>query len=130
MHRRTALLTLVATAAPMAATAHPGSAGPPAEAVVVVVRFFAAAGREAEARERLLNLARFVHEQSPGTTFWLHQSTKDPAQFLMYETFPSGAAIENQQKVVVPAFTQKFGPAAAGLFAKPPEPEFYRPVPA
>lgn len=96
------------------------------EPIIVVVRFFPAEGREDEAQARLAKLATFVPKLNPGVTFRLHRSTKGPAVFLLYETFPSQAALENQPKTVLPAFVKEFGAAPEGLFSRPNEVEFYR----
>lgn len=44
--------------------------------------------------------------------------------FLMCETFPPQAALDNQTKTVLPAFVKEFGPTPTGLFFHPNE-EFY-----
>jgi len=94
--------------------------------IVVVVRFFPAEGREDEAQARLAKLAKFVPTVNPGVTFQLHRSIKGPAVLLLYETFPSQAALDNQPKTVLPAFMKEFGAAPDGLFVRPNEVEFYR----
>ncbi len=96
------------------------------EPVIVVVRFFPAEGREDEAQARLANLATFVPKLNPGVTIRLHRSTKGPPVILLYETFPSQAALANQPKMVLPAFVKEFGAAPEGLFARKNEVEFYR----
>jgi len=96
------------------------------EPIVVVVKFFPTEGREDEAQKRLIQLAAFVPTVNPGVTFRLHRSTKGPTVFLMYEVFPSQAAIDNQLKTVIPAFLKEFGASPEGLFARPNEAEFYR----
>lgn len=121
MQRRTVLLFIVTSVAAPRLVAATQS-----DALTVIVRFHAAPGREDEARERLENLAKFVRQHSPGTVFKLHQSAKEPTIFVMYEVFPTKEALDNQPKTVLPAFTKQFGPAPAGLFTKPPEPEFLR----
>ena len=104
----------------------PSLASASTEPIVVVVRFFPAEGREDEAQARLANLAKFVPKANPGVTFQLHRSAKAPVVFLLYEVFPSQAALDNQQKTVLPEFLKEFGPAAQGLFARPNEVEIYR----
>jgi quinol monooxygenase YgiN len=96
------------------------------ESIVVVVRFFPAEGREDEAQARLAKLAKFVPTNNPGVTFRLHRSIKSPVVFLLYETFPSQAAIDAQQKTIIPAFLKEFGASPEGLWAKPNEVELYR----
>jgi len=96
------------------------------EPIIVVVRLFPAEGREDEAQARLAKLAKFVATVNPGVTFQLHRSTKGPPVFLLYETFPSQAALDNQPKTVLPAFVKEFGAAPEGLFVRPNEVEFYR----
>lgn len=96
------------------------------EPIIIVVRFFPAEGREDEAQARLAKLATFVPKLNPGVTLRLHRSTKGPTVFLLYETFPSQAALENQRKTVLPAFVKEFGATPEGLFSRPNEVEFYR----
>ncbi|GEM_PF-2068230 len=96
------------------------------EPIIVVVKLFPAEGREDEAQARLANLATFVPKLNPGVTIRLHRSTKGPAVFLLYETFPSQAALGNQPKTVLPAFVKEFGATPEGLFSRKNEVEFYR----
>ena len=96
------------------------------EPTIFVVRFFPAEGREDEAQARLAKLAKFVPANNPGVTFRLHRSIKKPVVFLLYETFPSQAAMDTQQKTVLPAFVKEFGASPEGLWAKPNEVEMYR----
>jgi quinol monooxygenase YgiN len=110
--------TLAVGAAPTALAAD--------EPTIFVVRFFPAEGREDEAQARLANLAKFVPANNPGVTFRLHRSIKKPVVFLLYETFPSQAAMDTQQKTVTPAFLKEFGASPDGLWAKPNEVETYR----
>jgi quinol monooxygenase YgiN len=110
--------SLVAICAPQARAAD--------EPTIFVVKFFPAEGREDEAQARLAKLVKFVPANNPGVTFRLHRSTKNPVVFLLYETFPSQAAQDTQQKTVLPAFLKEFGPSPEGLWAKPNEVETYR----
>lgn len=110
--------TLAVGAAPTARAAD--------EPTIFVVRFFPAEGREDEAQARLAKLAKFVPANNPGVTFRLHRSIKKPVVFLLYETFPSQAAMDTQQKTVLPAFVKEFGASSEGLWAKPNEVEMYR----
>jgi quinol monooxygenase YgiN len=110
--------TLAVGAAPTARAAD--------EPTIFVVRFFPAEGREDEAQARLAKLAKFVPANNPGVTFRLHRSIKKPVVFLLYETFPSQAAMDTQQKTVLPAFVKEFGASPEGLWAKPNEVEMYR----
>jgi quinol monooxygenase YgiN len=96
------------------------------EPIIVVVRLFPAEGREDEARARLVKLMKFVPANNPGVTFRLHQSTKKPTVFLLYETFPTQAALDSQPKTVLPAFAKEHGATPEGLWARPNEVEFYR----
>ena len=104
----------------------PSLASASTEPIIVVVRFFPAEGREDEAQARLANLAKFVPKANPGVTFQLHRTTKAPVIFLLYETFPSQAALDNQPKTVLPDFVKEFGPTPQGLFTRPNEVEIYR----
>lgn len=108
-------------------TAAPTSAAD--ETIIVVVKLFPAEGREDEAQARLAKLAKFVPSVNPGVTFRVHRSTKTPAVFLLYETFPSQAALDQQPKTVLPAFFKEFGATPEGLFVRPNEVELYRVLP-
>ena len=110
--------TLAAGAAPTVLAAD--------EPTIFVVRFFPVEGREDEAQARLAKLVKFVPANNPGVTFRLHRSIKKPVVFLLYETFPSQAAMDTQQKSVLPAFVKEFGASPEGLWAKPNEVEMYR----
>ena len=110
--------TLALGAAPIARAAD--------EPTIFVVRFFPAEGREDEAQARLAKLVKFVPANNPGVTFRLHRSIKTPVVFLLYETFLSQAAMDAQQKTVLPAFLKEFGASPEGLWAKPNEVETYR----
>jgi quinol monooxygenase YgiN len=94
--------------------------------IVVVVKLYPAEGREDEAQARLTSLAKFVPANSAGVTFKLHRSVKQPVVFLLYETFPSQAALDSQSKTVLPAFFKEFGATPPGLFTKPNEVDLYR----
>ena len=96
------------------------------EPIIVVVRLFPAEGREDEAQARLAKLVKFVPANNPGVTFRLHQSTKKPIVFLLYETFPTQAAFDSQPKTVLPAFAKEHGATPEGLWARPNEVELYR----
>ena len=96
------------------------------EPIIVVVRLFPAEGREDEAQARLAKLVKFVPANNPGVTFRLHRSTKKPVVFLLYETFPTQAALDSQPKTVLPAFAKEHGATPEGLWARPNEVEFYR----
>jgi len=96
------------------------------EPIIIVVKFFPTEGREEETQERLAKLAAFVPKHNPGVTFRLHRSVKGPTVFLLYETFPSQTALDNQQKTVLPAFLQEAGPVPQGLFSRSNEVEVYR----
>jgi len=52
---------------------------------------------------------KFVQANNPGVTFQLHRSTKKPLVLLLYETFPSQASLDVQQKSVLPAFIKEAG---------------------
>jgi quinol monooxygenase YgiN len=95
------------------------------EPIIVVVKLFPAEGREDEAQARIAKLVKFVPANNPGVTFRLHRSTKKPVVFLLYETFPSQASLDLQQKTVLPAYVKEVGATPEGLFAKPNEVEFY-----
>ena len=96
------------------------------ESIIVVVRLFPAEGREDEAQARLAKLVKFVPANNPGVTFRLHRSTKKPVVFLLYETFPTQAALDSQPKTVLPAFVKEHGATPEGLWAQPNEVQLYR----
>jgi quinol monooxygenase YgiN len=96
------------------------------ETTIVVVKLFPSEGREDEAQARLAKLVKFVPANNPGVTFRLHRSTKKPVVFLLYETYPSQAALDSQPKTVLPAFFKEFGATPEGLYTKPNEVELYR----
>ena len=113
----TFVVGIAAIAAPLAHAAD--------EPIIVVVKLFPAEGREDEAQARIAKLVKFVPANNPGVTFRLHRSTKKPVVFLLYETFPSQASLDMQQKTVLPAYVKEVGATPEGLFAKPNEVEFY-----
>jgi quinol monooxygenase YgiN len=113
----TFVVGIAAIAAPLAHAAD--------EPIIVVVKLFPAEGREDEAQARIAKLVKFVPANNPGVTFRLHRSTKKPVVFLLYETFPSQASLDLQQKTVLPAYVKEVGVTPEGLFAKPNEVEFY-----
>jgi quinol monooxygenase YgiN len=113
----TFVVGIAAIAAPLAHAAD--------EPIIVVVKLFPAEGREDEAQARIAKLVKFVPANNPGVTFRLHRSTKKPVVFLLYETFPSQASLDLQQKTVLPAYVKEVGATPEGLFAKPNEVEFY-----
>ena len=113
----TFVVGIAAIAAPLAHAAD--------EPIIVVVKLFPAEGREDEAQARIAKLVKFVPANNPGVTFRLHRSTKKPVVFLLYETFPSQASLDLQQKTVLPAYVKEVGATPEGLYAKPNEVEFY-----
>jgi len=102
---------------PFAATA--------SEQVFVIVRTFAAEGRESELQARSLKQIEFLRKAEPTATFRLYRSAKTPTTFLWLEVYESQAAYENHLKVVIPNFRKEVGPPPQGLMAKPPESEPY-----
>lgn len=95
------------------------------QAVVVVVRTFAAEGRESELQTRSLKQIEFLRKAEPTATFRLFISAKAPTTFLWHEVYESQAAYENHLNVVMPSFRKEVGPPPQGLMAKPPELEPY-----
>jgi quinol monooxygenase YgiN len=96
------------------------------ESVTLIGRFYASPGREAEVEARFLQLVAFVRKAEPNITYRLHRSIKDPSVFVFYEVFPSQAARDEHTNIHIPAFQKEFGATAEGLFARPPEREFFR----
>ena len=74
----------------------------------------------------MAKLVKFVPANNPGVTSRLHRWIKKPVVLLLYETFPSQAAMDTQQKTVFPAFIKEFGASPEGLWVKPNEVEMYR----
>jgi quinol monooxygenase YgiN len=102
---------------PFAATA--------SEQVIVVVRTFAAEGRDSELLARSLKQIEFLRKAEPTATFRLFRSAKAPTTFLWYEVYESQAAYDSHLNVVMPSFRKEAGPPPQGLMAKPPESELY-----
>jgi len=117
-----ALLAAVVTSAPS-----PAPAGD--DTIVVLVRFHPTPGREEELKTRLVRLRDFVNTHAAGVTYTLYRSRTDPVVFLLHETFPSQAALEDQTRTIFPAFQRQHGPIPEGIVTRPVEPERYRQVP-
>jgi quinol monooxygenase YgiN len=96
------------------------------EPTIVVVKPFPVEGHEDEAQAWLTKLVTFVPANNPGVTFRLHRSTKSPVVFLLYETYPSQAALDSQPKTVLRASFKEFGATPEGLYTKPNEVELCR----
>ena len=96
------------------------------EAVTIIARFYATPGREGELETRILKSVDFVRKAEPNITYRAYRSKKDPSVYLYYEVYPSQAAFDKHAKETIPAFRKEFGPPAEGLFARPPEVEFFR----
>jgi len=105
---------------------HPTHAGE--EPVIVLVRFYPSAGREGELLGRLEKLRDFVNTNVPGVTYRLYQARSEPVMFLLYETFPSAAAVEDMAKTVFPAFQKQAGPIPQGIVTRPVEPERFQEI--
>ena len=98
------------------------------EPVTVVARFWVTPGREAEAEPRFRRALEFMQGIEPDSSFKLYRSRKDPSLFVYIEVFPSGAALEEHLKTVVPARSKDLGPTPTGLLARPPEIEEYQAI--
>jgi quinol monooxygenase YgiN len=120
-------LALAVLAAVGATVPSPAPAGD--DTIVVLVRFHPTPGREDELKTRLVRLRDFVNAHAAGVTYTLYRSRTDPVVFLLHETFPSQAALEDQTRTIFPAFQRQHGPIPEGLVTRPVEPERYRPVP-
>lgn len=123
--RKTMLAALVLAAAG-ALPPRPSAADEP---VVVLARFHPAPGREDELQARLSALAEFGQKNNPGVVYRLHRSKSAPAVLLLYETFPSQAALERQTREIFPAFQKLHGAPPAGIVLRPVEQEVFLPVP-
>jgi len=104
-------------------------APPPAPAgddtIVVIVHFHPTPGREDQLRTRLVRLRDFVNTHAAGVTYKLYRSRSEPVVFLLHETFPSQAALDDQTRTIFPAFQREHGPIPAGIVTRPVEPERY-----
>ena len=96
------------------------------EAITIVGRFYPTPGREDELEARPLKSVEFVRKAEPNISYRVHRSTKGPTVFLYYEVYPSQAAFDYHVKTTLPALRKEVGPPPEGIFAKPPEVEFYR----
>ena len=96
-----------------------------AEQVFVVVRTFAAEGRENELQARSLQQIEFLRKAEPTANFRLFRSANAPTTFLWHEVYESQTAYETHLNVVIPSFRKEVGPPPQGLMAKPPESEPY-----
>jgi quinol monooxygenase YgiN len=98
------------------------------EPLTILVRFYPAAGREDELQARLTKLRDFVQTTNPRVTYKVHRSETVPTVFLVYETFPSQAAVDDLAKTVFPAFQKEHGPIPAGIVVRPVEREIFRAI--
>ena len=98
------------------------------EPVMVIVRLYPTAGREDELLGRLAKLRDYVNANVRGVTYRLYRAKSEPVMFLLYETFPSQAALDDMAKTVFPAFQKEAGPIPQGIVTRPVEPERFREV--
>ncbi len=61
-------------------------------------------------------------------TYRLYRSRTEPVVFLLHETFPSPAALEDPTRTTFPPFQREHGPVPAGIVTRPVEPERFREV--
>jgi hypothetical protein len=61
-------------------------------------------------------------------TYRLYRSRTEPVVFLLHETLPSPATLEDQARTILPAFQREHGPVAAGIATRPVEPKRFREV--
>lgn len=116
----TFLVAILTAAAPPA----PGQDGP----IMVLVHFHPTPGREDELKARLVRLRDFVNTHAPGVTYRLYRSRREPVVFLLHETFPSQAALDDQARTIFPAFQREHGPIPTGIVSRLVEPERFREV--
>jgi len=95
------------------------------EQVVVVARFYPAAGREDELEARLMRSIKYVKQVEPNITYRLHRSAKEPRVFLYYEVYPSQSAFDRHRTETIAAFWKEAGGPPAGIYDRPPEIETY-----
>jgi quinol monooxygenase YgiN len=107
-------------------------APPPAlageDTIMVIVHFHPTPGREDELKSRLVKLRDFVNTHAPGVIYTLYRSPSEPVVFLLHETFPSQAALDDQTRTIFPAFQREHGPIPDGIVTRPVEPERFREV--
>ena len=96
------------------------------DSVILIARFYATPGREAELEAIILKSVEFVRKAEPEITYRAYRSKKDPSVFVYYEVFPSQTAFDKHVKEILPAFRKEFGLPVEGLVARPPEIEFLR----
>lgn len=121
------LLALTVLAAILVPAPPRASAGD--DAIMVIVHFHPTPGREDELKSRLVKLRDFVNTHAPGVTYRLYRSRTEPVVFLLHETFPSQAALDDQARTIFPAFQREHGSIPAGIVTRPVEPERFREVP-
>jgi len=125
MTKLAVVLTLLAAVSATVPSTAPAGDDP----IMVLVRFHPTPGREDELRTRLVRLRDFVNAHAAGVTYTLYRSRTDPVVFLLHETFPSQAALEDQTRTIFPAFQREHGPIPEGIVTRPVERERYRQVP-
>ncbi len=103
-------------------------AGAADDTIMVIVHFYPTPGREDELKTRLVKLRDFVNTHATDVTYKLYRSRTEPVVFLLHETFPSQAALEDQTRTVFPAFQREHGPIPTGIVTRPVEPERFREV--
>ena len=118
------LLALTLLAAVLAPSPAPAADDP----IMVIVHFHPTPGREDELKARLVRLRDFVNTHAAGVTYTLYRSRTEPVVFLLHETFPSQAVLDDQARTIFPAFQREHGPIPAGIVTRPVEPERFREV--
>jgi quinol monooxygenase YgiN len=96
------------------------------ERVVIVARFYPSPGREAQLEERLLRSLNYVKRAEPNVAYHLHRSAKEPIVFLLYEDFPSQAALDQHRAETLVALRKEEGPIPEGILSRSTEAEIYQ----
>ena len=98
------------------------------EPITVIARYWITPGREAEAEPRFRQALEFMRRVEPNSSFKMYRSEKDPTLFVYVEVYPSQAALDDHRRITNPARAKELGPTPAGLLARPPEIQEFRPI--
>lgn len=98
------------------------------EAITVVAKMRAAPNKGDQLAALLREQTRAVRSNEPEcTTYRVHRSTKDPEQFILYETYANDAAFDaHRQSKHLAEYRQRR--EREGLAAGPAEVELYRAI--
>jgi quinol monooxygenase YgiN len=93
--------------------------------VVVVAKFRARPGCEAEVVEALRETIEQSHGERGCERYALHRDPRDPALMIMVESWTSRAALDEH---LTKPYVTSLGDVAARLLAEPPEVRFVEPI--